>query len=114
MKAKNVAVAYKYDHLNRLSAAIYNGDKIVCYSYDEAGNLTSVAPEQENPFTAMAKEYQKLKDRLGKGSLTLEEFQEAVNTLRLQDSGGAWWQVGSDGSWLKWEGAGWVEAVPGT
>ena len=113
MKAESVAISYKYDALNRLSAAIYGDGKAVFYSYDAAGNLISVLPEEENPFTALENEYQTLKERLETGSLTAEAFQEAVNALRLQDSGGSWWQLRYDGAWLKWEGTAWVEAAPG-
>lgn len=113
MKAESIAISYKYDELNRLFAAIYGDGKAVYYSYDAAGNLISVLPELEDSFTGMEKEYKTLKGRLGAGSLTAEEFQEAVNALRLQDSGGAWWQLRYDGAWLKWEGAAWVEAAPG-
>jgi hypothetical protein len=40
--ASAAAIAYTYDDLGRLSKVCYDGVKLITYSYDPAGNRTSI------------------------------------------------------------------------
>lgn len=123
MPDKKFRISYSYDQLNRLAAVNLNGEVKKYYSYDPAGNLigiSSSAPEKneraapviDDRFAALEKEYLKLNDLARAGTISEEEFQYNVNQLRFQDSGGVWWQLRSDGAWLKWDGANWAEEGP--
>lgn len=68
------------------------------------------ATPPDSRFAALSGEYNRLNDMLRAGAISGEEFQEKVNGLRFQDAGGIWWQLRTDGAWLKWDGANWVEA----
>ena len=63
-------------------------------------------------FGALEEKYRRYSDEAQAGTISPEQFQEKINTLRFQDDGGAWWQLRSDGVWLKWDGAAWLEAEP--
>lgn len=124
MDKKNYKISYHYDELNRLAAVKLNGEMKKYYSYDQAGNLIGIfatAPEKvekaapviDNRFATLKREYFKLNDLAQAGAISLEEFQDKVNELRFQDTAGAWWQMRTDGAWLKWDGANWTEACSG-
>lgn len=57
----------------------------------------------------LLEEYDKLNDLAQAGAISLAEFHEKVNGLRLQDAAGIWRQLSPEGAWLKWDGANWVE-----
>lgn len=124
---KEFKISYIYDPLNRLSAVEFNGEAKKHYDYDEAGNLTVISPgspkNNEAPaagreskivtdehFAALEEQYHRLNAETQSGAISPEQFQERVNELRFQDAAGVWWQLRFDGIWLKWDGAGWVEA----
>lgn len=119
---KKIKISYTYDRLNRLSTVALNGETGRCYAYDPAGNLIAISsrtaedkaepPAAVERFAALEEEYARLNDLAQAGSLLLEQFQEKVNQLRFQDADGTWWQLSFDGTWLKWDGAAWVEAEP--
>lgn len=69
------------------------------------------APPDRN-FAALSGEYRRLSEQHRAGAISGEEFQDKVNQLRFQDSGSVWWQLSTDGAWLRWDGANWVEAAP--
>ncbi len=135
MEKKNYKISYSYDELNRLATVTLDGGIKKHYVYDQAGNLiriSSIAPEAgeapaakveppvdwekpsatETRFAVLGEEYDSLNDLAQAGAISLEEFQEKVNALRLQDAAGIWWQLRSDGAWLKCDGANWTEAKP--
>ena len=125
---KKIKISYTYDRLNRLSTVTRNGKAGKRYDYDPAGNLIAISSNisekseesvadkeptaREERFAALEEEYNRLNDLVQAGSLSLEQFQGEVNRLRLQDAGGTWWQLSFDGTWLRWDGAAWVEAEP--
>ncbi len=80
-------------------------------SFAASGNREEPAPKQTQ-FVVLQEEYDSLNDLAQSGAISLEEFQEKVNALRLQDAAGIWWQLRSDGAWLKCDGANWTEAKP--
>ena len=57
--------------------------------------------------------YQALRRQWEAGQVSQAQFVEAVNALRVQTTDGTWWQIrGMDGSWLRWNGAAWEQALP--
>ena len=80
-------------------------------------------PDRESPhpklpaslrkFASLKESYFTLYQQREEGELLPAEFQSAVRELNLQDEEGTWWQISeSNGTWLKWDGAAWVEASP--
>jgi hypothetical protein len=60
--------------------------------------------------------YEKLKAHYENGGLGYDDYITAVNTLRIQDENGIYWQIRTDdGKWVRWDGSTWVTgAQPGT
>jgi hypothetical protein len=91
--------------------------QVICY--DAAGNRVYQGPAPAGhaalpePFRAVHRQYLFLRAHFDRGGISGEAFTEEVNRLRLQDQSGVWWQIReTDGGWLKWDGAAWVEGKP--
>jgi hypothetical protein len=64
-------------------------------------------------FQEMEQRYHELQKALAGRSLSQARFEEEVIKLRFEDEKGTWWQLdGTNGSWLKWDGASWLPAGP--
>jgi len=133
MENKKFKITYDYDPLNRLSSVTYDGGAGKRYEYDRAGNLVAItttidekskravdkpvamgaAPGEmgggarDKRFAAMEEEYKRLNNLARSGSISAEQFQEAINRFRFQDGEGIWWQLGHEGIWLRWNGTAW-------
>ena len=63
-------------------------------------------------FRDAERRYEALAGQWRAKQLTREEFQRQVSALRLQDTGGNWWQIRApDGAWLRWNGSAWEVAT---
>jgi YD repeat-containing protein len=110
---------YRYDALNRLVEIISCKGPLQVICYDAAGNRVYQGPAPAGhaalpePFRALHRQYLFIRARFDCGGISGEAFTEEINRLRLQDAAGSWWQISeADGSWLKWDGAAWVEEKP--
>lgn len=64
-------------------------------------------------FKKASASYKDLKKQLQKKKITEAQFSERAAQLQIQDETGTWWHINqTDGSWLMWDGTGWVRRVP--
>ena len=64
-------------------------------------------------FTTAEKERERLRLQHAAGQITGEEYAAAVNTLRVTDAQGRWWQPDPYGKgWLVWNGSAWIPGAP--
>ncbi len=69
--------------------------------------------EDDRRFTVAEQLYHLLLRHLEAKVINLPSFTRSVEALRLQDRGGAWWQLAHPGgNWLTWNGAAWAEGEP--
>ncbi|MCO5296836.1 MAG: hypothetical protein M9921_08260 [Fimbriimonadaceae bacterium] len=65
-----------------------------------------------NAFREAEKHLAHLEREHAAGRLDAAAFQASLGALRATDSAGATWQLGADGTWLRWDGAQWVAGDP--
>lgn len=59
-------------------------------------------------FEEAVNQYTHLRNQWQSGQLTPQQFEEAVNALRVQTDDGVWWQMrAADGAWMRWNGTAW-------
>lgn len=63
-------------------------------------------------FEQAMQRYQELCRQYHGQQINEAHFQDAVNQLRVQDSGQNWWQLSYQGQWLRWNGTDWVPDNP--
>ncbi len=63
-------------------------------------------------FQNMEARFSQLYQQYMQRQISPQAFAEAVNQLRLVGPDGAWWQMDQNGAWLRWDGRGWLPAVP--
>ena len=64
-------------------------------------------------FEEAERRYRELRADYKTRDITARQFKDAVKQLRLEDSGGKWWQVDiKTGGWLLWDGESWVPDDP--
>lgn len=69
--------------------------------------------EEDRRFAVAEQLYRLLLRHLEAKVIDQPSFTRRVETLRLQDRGGSWWQLAHpEGGWLIWNGAAWVEGEP--
>jgi hypothetical protein len=56
-------------------------------------------------------EYGRLQGELAAGRMNWQQYEAAVNSIRVQDQSGRFWMLGSyDGFWYYYDGRSWVRA----
>ncbi|HNT23901.1 MAG TPA: hypothetical protein PKM21_06030 [Anaerolineales bacterium] len=63
-------------------------------------------------FENMEARFSQLYQQYVQRQISPQAFAQAVSQLRLVGPDGAWWQMDQNGAWLRWDGRGWLPAVP--
>ncbi len=59
-------------------------------------------------FRGMEETYRQLRAEMDDGRIGWDDFARKVNSMRIQDSAGTWWQIDpGTGRWLAWDGTAW-------
>jgi|GEM_PF-4535376 len=70
-------------------------------------------PNNLNQFQRVQMEYARLRGELAAGRMTLQQYEAAVNAMRVQDQHGRYWMMGTvDGLWYVYDGRSWWRADP--
>jgi hypothetical protein len=73
----------------------------------------AVYPVAPNPFQAAQLSYGQWQAALAGGRVTRQQYEAAVNAIRVQDRYGRYWMLGAyDGMWYVYDGRSWVRANP--
>jgi hypothetical protein len=74
---------------------------------------TPYAAAGPNPFQAAQMSYGQWQAALSAGRVTRQQYEAAVNSIRVQDQYGRYWMLGAyDGLWYVYDGRSWVRANP--
>ncbi|MDQ3927797.1 MAG: hypothetical protein M3328_01490, partial [Chloroflexota bacterium] len=66
-------------------------------------------PAAPNPFQAAQMQYGQWQAELASGRITRQQYEAAVNSIRVQDQQGRYWMLGAyDGAWYFYDGRSWV------
>ncbi|MDQ5825265.1 MAG: hypothetical protein M3441_13815, partial [Chloroflexota bacterium] len=66
-----------------------------------------------NPFQAAQMSYGQWQAALSSGRATRQQYEAAVNSIRVQDQYGRFWMLGAyDGLWYVYDGRSWIRADP--
>jgi hypothetical protein len=70
-------------------------------------------PPIEDPFTGAERQFSQVNNDFRAGRITPAQYEAAVQALRVQDTHGRHWQIGTDnGKWHVYDGRSWVQAQP--
>jgi hypothetical protein len=64
-------------------------------------------PEGTTTFEDAGQAYSLVRARLDAGEIDEQTFLASLDSLRVVDESGGWWQLDRDGNWLSWDGAEW-------
>jgi hypothetical protein len=66
-------------------------------------------PAGPNPFQRVQMEHGRLQGELAAGRISRQQYEAAVNAMRVQDQSGRYWMLGAyDGIWYYYDGRSWV------